>query len=113
TAASNTLNETGSTVVSMICSTVAIGVSAVFEQPTPDANATMTAPRTNRDRMITPRMASQPLGGAHLHFHRANPLDVRGDDVARLDRADAFRRTGDDDVAGIQRVERRGVLYKL
>ena len=46
----------------------------------------------------------------HLDVHRADTLDVSGDDIARLDRADAFGRAGDDDVAGIQRVERRGVL---
>src|SRR5262249_31320560 len=51
--------------------------------------------------------------GPHFHFHRADLLDACGDDVVRLDRADAFGRAGEDDVARIERVKRRGVLDQL
>src|SRR6187399_1146549 len=65
---------------------------------------------SDRDVYGNPLSPPRASCGTNRHGHRPDVLDGRNDAVSGLDGTDAFGGSGDDHIAGIQRIERRREL---
>src|SRR6516225_7464198 len=81
----------------------------------------MSGATSRRDQQVSGKTQSTALQlhlparpvSAHRHGHLADRVDAREHGVARLDRADPFRRSGIEHVAGIEGVEGRAPFDQL